>query len=364
MAEEISNAKAIDTSKTKELILQHYQMYPGMQVEDCIKLLYQNEFGAEHLMESTTYFEDRLQKEISLVATEKPLPHVDIGDGLFRVNLSGMCDDISVQTLAKLCVLSAQNHTGDKNHYLQKLAILQEMIESASLPYTQKDINTIKNHISEGCPAVHHSERFRELYQPHYRLLDLASVLYLPVFMKLDKALCQKSHVFAGIDGMCASGKSSLATFLQYIYGCSVIHADDFFLQPHQRTPERLVEVGGNIDYERLSEVVDKAAKGIEFSYSRFCCMKQALDEEKTVMPTSLTVLEGAYCLHPKVNAACDVRVFLSTYNEVQKARISNRETKEMAERFKDEWIPKEHAYFAAYAIRESCDVIVDTSSL
>ncbi len=364
MAKETNNINTVDKASIEELILSHCQMYPGMQVVDCIKLLYQNEFGAEHLMEDTAYFEDSLQKEMNLVATEKPIPHVDIGDGLYRINLSGLCDDISVQTLARLCVFSAQNHTGDKNRYLQKLAVLQEMIESARLPYTSKDVDVIKQHISEGCPAVHHSERFRQLYRPHYRLLNLASVLYLPVFIKLDRSLRQKSHVFAGIDGMCASGKSSLATFLQNVYGCSVIHADDFFLQPHQRTQERLSEIGGNIDYERLSKVVAKAAKGTEFSYRQFCCMKQAMDKEKTIAAGPLTILEGAYCLHPKVSAECDVRVFLSTFSEVQKKRISNRETKEMAERFENEWIPKEHAYFAAYTIRESCDVIVDTSSL
>ncbi len=364
MAEVTNNTCTIDKAKTKDLLTRHHQMYPGMQVEDCIKLLYQNEFGAEHLMESTTYFEDRLNQEMTLVATEKPLPHVDIGSGLYRVSLSGLCDDISVQTLARLCVFSAQSHTGDKNRYLQKLAVLQEMIESSNLPYAHKDVDVIKKHISDGCPAVHHSERFRQLYRPHYRLLDSASVLYLPVFMKLDKALCQKSHVLAGIDGMCASGKSSLSTFLQNVYGCSVIHADDFFLQPHQRNPERLAEIGGNIDYERLAKVVAKAAKGTEFSYRQFCCMKQELDAEKYIAASPLTILEGAYCLHPKIGAECDVRIFLSTFSEVQKRRISNRETKEMAERFENEWIPKEHAYFAAYTIRESCDVIVDTSSL
>lgn len=35
--------------------------------------------------------------------------------------------------------------------------------------------------------------------------------------------------------------------------------ADDFFLRPEQRTPERLAEPGGNLDRERMkSEVIDR----------------------------------------------------------------------------------------------------------
>lgn len=31
---------------------------------------------------------------------------------------------------------------------------------------------------------------------------------------------------------------------------------DDFFLRIEQRTPERMTEVGGNVDYERFLETV------------------------------------------------------------------------------------------------------------
>lgn len=29
---------------------------------------------------------------------------------------------------------------------------------------------------------------------------------------------------------------------------------DDYFLQPFQRVPERLKEIGGNVDYERVKK--------------------------------------------------------------------------------------------------------------
>ena len=61
------------------------------------------------------------------------------------------------------------------------------------------------------------------------------------------------------IDGMCGAGKSSLSELLCGLCPCSLVRADDFFLPPRLRTPERLSEPGGNIHYERfLSEVVTK----------------------------------------------------------------------------------------------------------
>jgi hypothetical protein len=46
---------------------------------------------------------------------------------------------------------------------------------------------------------------------------------------------------------------------------------DDFFLRIEQRTPERMTEVGGNVDYERFLETVlfPVSAKKV-LSISRF----------------------------------------------------------------------------------------------
>ena len=56
--------------------------------------------------------------------------------------------------------------------------------------------------------------------------------------------------------GCCAAGTASLALRVQKCSGCPVFHADDYFLQPHQRTPQRLSQAGGNMDRERLLQEV------------------------------------------------------------------------------------------------------------
>lgn len=193
------------------------------------------------------------------------------------------------------------------------------------------------------------------------RLIEKNTGMWLPVLEAINRALRQKPHVLVGIDGMCAAGKSSLAQYLQQKYGCGLVHADDFFLQPHQRTAKRLAEPGGNIDYERLSLVAENAADDREFSYQAYNCQTQEMGQWRKVPQGALTVMEGAYCLSPKVGAKCDVKIFLWISAKEQMRRINERNGAEMAKRFSEEWIPMENRYFAQYKIKEGCDVVINT---
>ncbi|MDE7100629.1 MAG: (d)CMP kinase, partial [Anaeroplasmataceae bacterium] len=58
------------------------------------------------------------------------------------------------------------------------------------------------------------------------------------------------------IDGMSASGKSTLALKLANALDANLIHMDDFFLPKELRTLNRYQEAGGNIHYERFKEEV------------------------------------------------------------------------------------------------------------
>ena len=63
------------------------------------------------------------------------------------------------------------------------------------------------------------------------------------------------------IDGMSASGKSTLAQEVADKYGGSVVHMDDFFLPAELRTNKRLETPGGNIHYERFKELYEEYVK-------------------------------------------------------------------------------------------------------
>ena len=192
------------------------------------------------------------------------------------------------------------------------------------------------------------------------RAADPAFMEHPELSARLDALLhSAKPYLIAAIDGNSGAGKSWLADRIGAAYECNVIHADDFFLRPEQRTPERLSEPGGNVDYERLeSEVYSQIAKGTPFKYRKFDCSVMSFGDTVTVTPRRLTVIEGSYSLHPKLSAYCDLKIFLKISAEDQAERILERNGPVMAQRFEQEWIPKENLYFNTFHIEENCDLV------
>lgn len=133
---------------------------------------------------------------------------------------------------------------------------------------------------------------------------------------------------------------------------------DDFFLQAHQRTPERYAEPGGNVDYERfLGEVLTPVLAEKAFSFRPFDCSTMSLGQSVSVTPKPLTVVEGVYSLHPALAHAYDLGVFLEIREDAQRERILRRNGPEMLNRFLQEWIPLEKLYFDKTGTRLRCSI-------
>jgi len=176
---------------------------------------------------------------------------------------------------------------------------------------------------------------------------------------RIDELLADQPHVLLAIDGGSASGKSTMAERLREHYDANVIPMDHFFLRPQQRTPERLAEPGGNVDYARfLVEVLTPLKAGEAFTYRLFDCQIGDFGPEITIPPRQLNVIEGAYSLHPTLADAYHMKVFLTVDPAEQVRRILGRNGAEMLERFRDEWIPMEKRYFAHFDIESQCDFV------
>lgn len=179
---------------------------------------------------------------------------------------------------------------------------------------------------------------------------------------RIDSLLKEKGSVLIAIDGPCGAGKSTLGEALLQAYGqtgAALFHMDDFFLQPRQRTRERLSEPGGNVDRERFAkEVLLPLRSGQPFTYRRYDCGSGAFVQVQA-RPARLSVVEGVYSLHPELRAAYDLKVFLDIGSEAQKERLKRRVTPEKFQRFLDEWIPLEERYFESFRVREAADLLI-----
>ena len=177
---------------------------------------------------------------------------------------------------------------------------------------------------------------------------------------KINKLTKQKENVIVAIDGGSASGKTTLCEFLEQKYHITLIHMDDFFLPPSLRTPQRLNEIGGNIDYDRfLSDILLPLSSGIEINYRKFDCSTMTLGSSNVLETKNIVIIEGVYSIHPKFIDFYDLKVFLEVSPTTQISRIKSRNNEYFANRYINEWIPMENRYFESLNIRENCDLII-----
>lgn len=340
---------------TRARIAEHCRTYPALAPEDLFKYLYQSAFGCEHLVTDEETVLAYLHREYETAAPAAEAPLCESLDGAYsRAGLALLGRGLAPKTLAKLFCLSAKKEENGEEELREKLALARAMAADGELPFSVEDFFAKADAWEEkGCPALHHSGAFRERYRPAYRVLANRFADFLEVFVAIDRLLARGKTVIA-IEGGSASGKSTLATALTEVYAPAVIHMDDFFLRPEQRTPARMAEVGGNLDRERFAEeVLAPLGRGETVRYRRFDCSVGLLGEAVAVPQNQLTVIEGAYSMHPAFGEYYDLALFLDVAPDTQKARIERRNTPALAHRFFTEWIPKENAYFEEMGIRE-----------
>ncbi|MBD5558987.1 MAG: uridine kinase [Clostridia bacterium] len=164
------------------------------------------------------------------------------------------------------------------------------------------------------------------------------------------------------IDGRCASGKSTLAALLAGRLEANVVHADDFYLQPFQRTPERYAEPGGNLDRERLlAEVIRPWQEKGAFSYRPYDAHDDTFGAAIDCPHRDVTIIEGSYSTHPDLWPAYDLHVFLTVDTKTQLHRIRIRNGEEGKKEFVERWIPLEEHYFGSSNPADRCELCFET---
>ena len=170
------------------------------------------------------------------------------------------------------------------------------------------------------------------------------------VIERIERVFTEREHVFVASDGPCASGKTTLAALLQRRFDGNVLHMDDFFLRPEQRTPERFEE-----------EVLAPLVAGNIVQYRPWDCHTGDFAASHSVEPARLTIVEGSYSMHPALREYYDLMICLMIDSNEQLRRLEARNPR-MLQRFIDEWIPLENRYFEQTGTRAIANMVVDTA--
>ncbi len=350
------------TDKLKEIILEHIKKYPKAELQDILKMLYQNEFGPKHLAENEIECFKSLSTEInSIDYDESEELFEDIGYGALRLNLKAIPTGTDLNYINKIIVGSTNDFCGTNEKLVVKFGLLVVMAENNEIPFDIQRVRDETNAFAKnGFKPISHSSNYKENYSPSYRVISKKYKELVEAVIALRKLDFNKKHIVISIDGYSASGKSTLAQNLANLLNAEIVHCDDFFLPVEMKSKERLQEAGGNIHYERLKEeVIEKLRKPTVITYKAFDCSKNELNKNRFLMNKKIVVVEGAYSNHPYFENYADFKIFLKVDEDTQKARILNRNGEEMLKRFIGEWIPMENKYFNEFKIEEKADIII-----
>jgi len=153
------------------------RLYPESGLQDIYKSFFQDEFGPGHLLSDTTGAWQYLEYELSEMTSSGNHVAEPCGTGknFYRVPLDLVRDGIiSDSILFSAFIASASKFKlPDIKSWIKKWEKIEKEIErmNFNLPNYEQDKKTIADMLARGETAVHHSRKYEELYQPHYRIL-------------------------------------------------------------------------------------------------------------------------------------------------------------------------------------------------
>lgn len=162
------------------LVENHLQKRSGMGLQDVYKLLYQGILGPEHIIDSAEHFIVRLRSEwenLPKGPVESLVELVHPDGKLVRINLRPYrTAGGSLEQLTDVCLETSR-------HNFQSVIGLQDVwsqlarffIENHLYGFTNQDVLNYTRWLQENdFPTVHHSDNYRQIYQPAYRLVFMS----------------------------------------------------------------------------------------------------------------------------------------------------------------------------------------------
>lgn len=173
------------------------------------------------------------------------------------------------------------------------------------------------------------------------------------IFAPLLRIMETTAPTLVCIDGQSGAGKSTLAAYLARQFPARVLHTDDYY-DPHGRA---LLDF-----YRFVTEIARPVAQNAPVHTRFFDCKTGTLSAARTLPFLPVTIVEGAFCLHPKARLSPQIRVFLKADKRVRLDRVVARGGDREA--FSRLWMPREEAYFAAFSLPGEGDLVFDTTKL
>jgi hypothetical protein len=161
-----------------DLVELHLSWYPFMETRDIYKLIYQGVKGPEHLITSSEDFLSKLEEEFERAIPdqdERLTEPVRSDHTVYRVNLRAYkYRHGRIQRLFKSVIETARGISSELNDVRCLWMVFVGACKSGILiDFILDDILEFTTWLEKHeYPAVHHSEVYRQIYQPSYRIIS------------------------------------------------------------------------------------------------------------------------------------------------------------------------------------------------
>lgn len=156
------------------------QAYPKSRLLDLYKSCFQDYMGAEHLVSDRQRVKAYLDEELQSTSLDDLMPWYYEPCGVYgqyvRVSIRAVKENLLPEELLLDAFVRSAN--SDKRptveSWRERWHAMMGTIDQAGLdlPYYQQDRAFIDSILSVGRYAISHSPEYREVYRPHYRIVE------------------------------------------------------------------------------------------------------------------------------------------------------------------------------------------------
>ena len=155
----------------KENLIKHLKTFPLMQAEDVYKLAYQFSFGPGHFFINEDEAEKRIFSEAEGLKDDNgKINIVIVGNGYYRYPLFD--NPIYLKIVLEKFIKTVKGGKPNNVDFEDLLNDISGYLKDLKINFNVEDfLALIKDMKEKGYPAISHSERYRNAYHPHYRLI-------------------------------------------------------------------------------------------------------------------------------------------------------------------------------------------------
>lgn len=181
---------AFDHWSVLQLVEYHQQLRPQLQAQDVYKLLYQANFGVEHLLTDTAgvrkYLFDELATMDTTIHGEQLIERITPTEEIVRINLRPFRRlKLDPNKLISVMFNSASQTKPDTEEFYHDWNEFTSLVRYDFLKFAMKDVEEWNARVSAGnLQPAHHSQQYVELYEPAYRVVK--RVVFKSTFQKRD----------------------------------------------------------------------------------------------------------------------------------------------------------------------------------